>query len=355
MSRLRLKKLVWALGGAALAALLLLLCRALLLPLGLAAALCYILLPLVKRLESYRLPGWLAILLVYAGLFSLLAAACVWGVPRLWRDAAAIGQLLPETVASCQTFWQTCHDTWPERLGLPMLPAFMDDCLSDFISGLGDNLYDWLLRSLRLLPSFFSNISTLIFAPVFAFYFMRDRRIFTGFMRQWLPEAWARRLLPLLRELNQMLRCFVRGYLLVALCVGLLFYLLLWLCGVKYSFTLGLIMATAELIPYLGPLLAFLPCLLLVLVQGRLAVVKMLIIWLVVQQLENIVISPRIMGGAVHLHPLYIIFAVLVGGYWFGVLGMIIAVPLAASLAPVAGWLWRWWKGSRDITTPWTF
>lgn len=355
MSRLRLKKLVCALGGALLLLLLLLICRALLLPLGLAAALCYVLLPLVKRLEAYRLPGWLAILLVYAGLFSLLAAAGIWGVPRLWRDVAAIGQLLPETITSCQTFWQNCHDTWPERLGLPMLPDFLDNCLRDFVSGLGESLYDWLLRSLRLLPSFFSNLSTLIFAPVFAFYFMRDRQTFVELTRKWLPATWARRLLPLLRELNQMLRCFVRGYLLVALCVGLLFYLLLWLCGVKYSFTLGMIMATAELIPYLGPLLAFLPCLLLVLVQGRLAVVKMLVIWLVVQQMENIVISPRIMGGAVRLHPLYIIFAVLVGGYWFGVLGMIIAVPLAASLAPVAGWLWRWWKGSRDLTQPWTF
>ena len=98
MARLRLKKLAWATGGLILLLLLLLLCRALLLPLGLAAALCYILLPLVKRLEGYRLPGWLAIALVYAGLFSLLCAAAVWGVPRLWRDVAAIGQLLPETV-----------------------------------------------------------------------------------------------------------------------------------------------------------------------------------------------------------------------------------------------------------------
>ena len=87
MARLRLKKLAWATGGLILLLLLLLLCRALLLPLGLAAALCYILLPLVKRLEGYRLPGWLAIALVYAGLFSLLCCPCC---RLLWTIACVI-------------------------------------------------------------------------------------------------------------------------------------------------------------------------------------------------------------------------------------------------------------------------
>lgn len=256
MAKIRLKKLAWALFYAALILSLLLLCRALLLPLGLAAALCYILLPAVKKLESWRLPSWLAILLVYLALFSGLAAILGWGVPRLWRDLAAIGQLLPETVASCRSLWQDCHTALPQRLGLPQLPAFVDDCMADFIQSLGDGLYNWLTRSLKLLPSLFSNLSTLIFAPVFAFYLLRDRQTFAKLAQEQLPSHFCRRLKPLLAELNAMLTGFVRGYLLVAVCVGLLFYLLLWLFGVDYSFTLGLIMAVAELIPYLGPLLA---------------------------------------------------------------------------------------------------
>ena len=150
MAKIRLKKLAWALFYAALILSLLLLCRALLLPLGLAAALCYILLPTVKKLESWRLPSWLAILLVYLALFSGLAAILGWGVPRLWRDLAAIGQLLPETVASCRSLWQDCHTALPQRLGLPQLPAFVDDCMADFIQSLGDGLYNWLTRSLKL-------------------------------------------------------------------------------------------------------------------------------------------------------------------------------------------------------------
>lgn len=355
MAKIRLKKLGWALLCAGLAAGLLLLCQALLLPLLLAAALCYILLPAVKWLEAKGVRSWLAILLLYALLFGSIGAALCWAVPRLWRDLAAIGQLLPETVSGCRSFWQSCHTELPQRLGLPALPAFMDECLEDFGQTLGQSLYSWLSRSLKLLPSMFSNLSTLIFAPVFAFYLLRDRQTFAKLAKGLLSPQLSRRLSPLLADVNHILRGFVRGYLLVALCVGLLFYLLLWLWGVDYSFTLGLIMAVAELIPYLGPLLAFLPCLLLVLVQGKLAVGKMLLVWLVVQQLENLFISPRIMAGAVQLHPLYIICAVLVGGYWFGVTGMILAVPLAATLSPAAHWLGHWWRGARDMEQPWYY
>ena len=138
----------------------------------------------------------------------------------------------------------------------------------------------------------------------------------------------------------------------MAACVGLIFYLLLWLFGVKYSFTLGLIMAVAELIPYLGPLLAFVPSVLLALVGGgQGALIKMLLIWLCVQQLENLVISPRIMGGAVRLHPAYVIGAVLVWGFWFGVTGMIAAVPLAAALRPVTIFLANWWREGLEVST----
>lgn len=347
MARVRIKKLTIWLILLALGLALLWVCRVVLVPLLLAALLAYLLLPPVKLLERW-LPGWLAIVVVYTLVGLLVAAGFWWGMPRLLRDFSALSALVPRTLAGGQALLQACSVGLPRLLGLSSASTVWEDFLVRFAAGIGESLYGWVERSMCLLPSLFSSLSMLVFAPVFAFYLLRDREIFRRAIQRLLPEDWALSIWPLFTELNAILHGFVRGYVLVALCVGVLFYLLLWLCGVDYAFTLGLIMAVAELIPYIGPFIAFIPCLLLVLVQGRIAVIKMLVIWLVVQQLENIVISPHIMSDAVRLHPLYVILAVLVGGFWFGVPGMILAVPLAASLAPVARWVYGWWMNCQS-------
>lgn len=354
MRRARGKRLLLGLAGLSMGLLVLWLGRVLVLPLAVAGLLCYLLLPLVRRLEGWGLKSCWAILLAYGALFGGTALAACWGLPRLWRDLAAIGQLMPETVAEGVELWERCTSLLPEALGLwvgELLPGAWAGVGERLLGSLGENVTAWLGRSLRLLPSFFGNLSMLIFAPVFAFYLLRDREALSEWAWRRLPWYWRRRLWPLFSELNGLFRSFVRGYLLVAACVGLLFYLLLWLFGVKYSFTLGLIMTVAELIPYLGPLLAFVPSVLLTLAGGgQGALIKMLLIWLCVQQMENLVISPRIMGGAVRLHPAYVIGAVLVGGFWFGVTGMIAAVPLAAALKPTAIFLANWWREGREVS-----
>lgn len=343
MARLRIKRLVLWLVLLALGVGLLWLCHVVLLPLILAGLLAYLLLPPVKLLER-RLPGWLAIVLVYGAVALVICGGVWWAMPRLLRDFSALSALVPRTLAGGQQFLQMCSVGLPRMLGLSASSAVWEDFLVRFAAGVGESLYGWVERSMCLLPSLCSGLSMLVFAPVFAFYLLRDRAIFGRSLLGLLPEDWGRAVQPLLAELNTIMHGFVRGYFLVALCVGTLFYLLLWLCGVDYAFTLGLIMVTAELIPYIGPFLAFVPCALLVLVQGRTALLKLIVIWLVVQQLENMVISPRIMSDAVRLHPLYVILAVLVGGSWFGVPGMVLAVPVAASLAPVMRWVYDWWR-----------
>jgi predicted PurR-regulated permease PerM len=362
VERVRRKKLdccaVWA-GWAALAALLLFCCRVLILPLCLAAVLCCILLPAVRLLEGWRLPSWLAILLAYLVFFGGLAALGYWGVPRLWRDLSAISELLPDMLRSLDSAWQG----WCAGLArFAWMSGAADSAQTPQLSGgwldkiwgcIIDSLYFWVERSVRLLPSFCSNLcaglSMLIFAPLFAFYLMRDRALFLKAARDLLPSGGELGLRALLSELCRLLNSFVRGYFLVAMCVGALFYLLLWLFRVKYSFTMGLLMFLAELIPYLGPFLAFFPCALLAALQGRAAVAKMVLIWFAVQQAENLFISPHIMGEAVRLHPLYVILAVLVGGFWCGVPGMILAVPLAAMLKTVGAWGIAWWRDNRGM------
>ena len=319
--------------------------RVLLLPLGAAAVLAYILLPAVRLLENWRWPRMLAVLLPMLAFFALLAAIICWGWPLFRRDFSAIGGLGPQATLLLSAVSHNLQSGLPPILTQTGAAGLFYGCFNHLSAWLADYVTLGLQTVVERLPELFGSLSLLIFAPVFAFYILKDRDDFAAAFAPHLPPALAR----LLADLNSLLQAFVRGYFLVALTVGVLFGLLLKLFGLDYSFTLGLLMLLAELIPYLGPFLAFFPCLLLGLVQGGAAAVKVVVIWLAVQQLENLVISPYIMAEAVRLHPLYIMLAVLVGGWWWGVFGMILAVPLAAALRTV--WLagYRWWQNSAGI------
>ncbi len=345
MRALRWKRLAAGAAVAALALALLYFGRVALLPLALAAVLCYILLPVARRLEKWRLPAGLAAAAALLAFFGGAFLLALWGLPRLWRDLSAIGALAP----AATLLLATVSDGWQRRLA----PAFAQGTLGLLFSGLASRLFGWLAEAaalwlennLEMLPRLLGSLSLLVFTPVFAFYLLRDRAKMAANLQEALPAG----AVQLLRDLNLLLQSFVRGYFYVAVAVGLLFGLLLWLFGLDYSFTLGLLMLLAELIPYLGPFLAFVPCVALALLQGRLAAFKLVIIWAVVQQLEGLVISPHIMAGAVRLHPFYVILAVLVGGFWWGVFGMILAVPLAAAIRTVWQALYRWWRNCETI------
>lgn len=328
------RMVVWALAvGAVLYAV-----RVVLLPMALAAVLCYLVLPLQTKLEGCRVPRGLAAVVSLAGFFALVMGLLAWGWPLLCRDLAELGRLAPivgQIFDEVNRGWQTV--TYDARGGGALLAA-CGTRLAEWLSGLAGKLLE---MSLSALPGLLAGVSLVVFTPVFAFYLLRDR---AGLMAL-LPRG-AR---PLLLDLNHVLQAFVRGYLLVALAVGLLFGLLVWLFGLKYAFTQGLIMLLAELVPYMGPFLAFFPCVALGLVQGRLALIKLLLIWLAVQQLENLLISPSIMAGVMKLPPFYIMLAVLIGGFWWGVFGMILAVPLAAVIKLAGNALAHWWQVTEGV------
>lgn len=329
-----MKMTVWA----AAVGVLLYAVRVVLLPMALAAVLCYLVLPLQKKLEGWRAPRGVAAVVSLAGFFVLLLGLLAWGWPLLCRDLAELGRLAPmagQIFDEVNRGWQNV--TFNTQGGGALL-AMCGTRLAEWLSNLTGKLLE---QSLSVLPGLLAGVSLVVFTPVFAFYLLKDR--------DGLMELLPRGVRPLLLDLNHVLQAFVRGYLLVALAVGVLFGLLVWLFGLRYAFTQGLIMLLAELVPYMGPFLAFFPCVALGLVQGRLALIKLLLIWLAVQQLENLLISPSIMSGVMKLPPFYIMLAVLIGGFWWGVFGMILAVPLAAAIKVTGNALAQWWQIAEGV------
>ncbi len=144
------------------------------------------------------------------------------------------------------------------------------------------------------------------------------------------PRSWRKPLHRYVKDVDTTFGSFIRGQILVSLCVGILSSIALWIVGVPYAFLLGLFIGAADMIPYFGAFIGSLPALITALLESwKLALLTALAI-IIVQQIEGNILSPVIVGRTLQLHPLLIIFALLVGAELGGIIGLLIAVPLLA-------------------------
>ena len=227
---------------------------------------------------------------------------------------------------------------------------------------LGESLISWMPRALQSLPvvgkwlvsqlsamaSWVGLIIGFSLIPVYLFYFLLEKR---GIQRSWtdyLPVHESRtkeELVFVLKSINDYLILFFRGQVLVALCDGVLCTIGFLLIGLPYAFLIGLAAGFLSIVPYLGFVISLVPALVLAIIQYGvwLHLVLTLVVFGVVQSLEGLFISPKIMGDRVGLHPLTIIVAVMLGtALMGGILGGILAIPLTAALRVLMfRYVWR--------------
>ncbi|TDA64484.1 MAG: AI-2E family transporter [Clostridia bacterium] len=306
--------------------------RQVLLAFLLAAALAYLLDPWVDYLQRLGLGRTWAILSLYvAGLGTLLVFA-FYAVPGLQREVQALASSLPGYTRELEAVLDTYH-----RAELPAT-------LTAVVQQVEDRLEAVVITSARqfaaALVGIVSQLVNIVLVPVIAFYFLRDKELIARYLVRSLPSSWREDLVPLGASINRILLGFVQGRLLVAVIVSALTALGLAIINMDFALILGLLAGVAEIIPYFGPLLGAIPALLLALPQGGYMPLYVAAVLVAVQQLESNLIAPKILGDSVGLHPLVVIFALLAGGYLWGVVGLVVAVPLAGVIRILLAYLW---------------
>jgi predicted PurR-regulated permease PerM len=199
----------------------------------------------------------------------------------------------------------------------------------------------WLFGQVGRLASWFGVLAGLALIPVYTFYFLLEKRGISSRWTDYLPVAdsgFKNELVFVLNSINNYLITFFRGQVLVAICDGILYATGFLIIGLPYAVLIGAMAVVLTMIPFLGAIVTCFTGLLIALVQfgDWLHPLEVLVVFGLVQALEGLVISPRIMGGRVGLHPVTIIIAVMVGTTLLGgVLGGILAIPLTAALRVV--------------------
>ncbi len=209
--------------------------------------------------------------------------------------------------------------------------AYTDNLLT-----LGANQINTLLNNIVILSfGVFSGIFAFLSILLITFYLLLERDKIKENIFIFFPHLPKERVKTIAHRIEEKLGAWVRGQLILSFLIGLTTYIGLFVLGVDFALPLAVIAAVLELIPIIGPILSAIPAIIVALVQSSILGIGVAALYLLIQQLENTVIVPKVMEKAVGLSPLVIILALMIGGTTFGVLGALVSVPVAAVISVI--------------------
>ncbi|NMB41022.1 MAG: AI-2E family transporter [Firmicutes bacterium] len=297
-------------------------------PLLLAVVVAYLLCPIVDYLEKQKLSRSAAIGIIYLFFAALLLLLCLNGLPSLLEELEQLASVLPEYT---EKFMSTLSriENFLERYNLP---EGIHNTLDENIEQLQSSLVINLEELSQFLMAFFRQTFALLLVPLFAFYLLRDNALLKIRLLQVVPRQYRSLTEDTIREIDLTLGAYLRGIFIICSSVGVMMYLGLLLIGVQFAIFFGIIFALTDFIPYFGPLIGAVPLLAVTLLHSPGLFWKALILIVIVQQIENQLITPQVLSRSLHFHPLTVIIALLLGGIYLGFWGLILAVPLTAIL-----------------------
>lgn len=308
--------------------------RVVLTPFFVAFALAYLLDPAVDALQRLHLPrsGAIAVLLLCLAGAAVVLILVIY--PTIRFQVEALAHELPRYVTIIQE-WLTPIIRRIGQIDSARVQAFLQELLQRF-EGLPVQILSHVSlvvgSTLASLRGIFTLALNLLVIPVATFYFLRDIDRMRSALPHFLPLSYRDWLMSKIAQIDTLLSGFVRGQLIVALILMVLYTIGLSLVGTPSSILLGIIAGVASLVPFMGLIIGFLPSLLLTFLQFRdwQHLVGVAAVFIVVQALEGNLITPKIVGERLGLHPVVVLLAVLVGGDVFGFLGILLAVPAIA-------------------------
>mgnify|MGYP000972240234 FL=1 len=188
-----------------------------------------------------------------------------------------------------------------------------------------------------VVSSISSTASVLVTMPFVLFFLLKDASHFNKFVISLLPKKLEKPVAETIDEIDDKVGSYIQGQMLVSLCIGIMLFIGYNIIGLHYAFSLATIAAFLSIVPYLGPVIAITPAMLVAASTSWVMVVKMLVVWGIVQFLEGNIISPNIMGRSMNMHPLTVIFVILIGVNIAGVVGAIIGIPVYSILKVLVG------------------
>lgn len=301
-------------------------------------ALAFVLDPAVTLLARHGMPRWAGVVVMYVAVVAIVWALIAFALPPISRQTSDFIAQLPELGASVEDIERGLEDWY---LGLPLpaeIRSMVDQQVATGGQAFADILRGLLAPTLNALVRVATFILGLVVVPVWLFFVLKDRAGFSRSVAGAMPPSWRADAENLLGLLGRIGGRWVRGQLLlgasifVATTIGLTILTVIGFAEFgQFTLVLALIAGLLEWFPIIGPIVAAVPAILIGLSIGFPAAIAAAVLYIGIQQLENNILVPKVMGDAVELHPAVMILALVVGGALFGIGGAILAAPTVAA------------------------
>jgi predicted PurR-regulated permease PerM len=294
----------------------------------LGALLAFLILPAVDLLQSRGVPRSLGVLLVFAGVAGVIWLLVRAMAPLFGDEVNNLIKQLPALAALAQ------EQLSPIERGNQLLILGYSVDLSFYAKEVTKNMNSFLLgqfaNALGLGLTAITTLLQFLLLLIVAFLVALNAHEFSGFMRRMVPPDYRSDFDEIWHRTKRMLYAYMRGQLIVAALIGFLSTIAVWLLGLKYPLALGLLAGLSALVPYIGPYIGAIPAVLIALTIGPYQALAVAVSYVVISNVIFNFISPRVVGNAVQLPSLVVIVAFLAGFSMAGILGMFVAVPVAA-------------------------
>lgn len=312
-------------------------------PLILAIIVSFVLNPFVNAVVAIplgtrhvHLPRGIAILVVFllTGLLLTLVTTFVL-FPFINEFNKFVGDL-PRLVTKIQSLIMLIQ----QQANLAQIPDNIRQIIENGLGGAASYAVSLVRNAFNTVFSFATQMIELLIVPVLAYYFLKDWRSLKEGVVTLFPVSIRQRAVTIIEEMAIVVSNYIRGQVVISVIIGLLVFSGMYFLKVDYPLVLGLLATLTEAIPIIGPIIGSIPALLLASLVSPILAIKVAAFYLIIHQIENNIIVPNIMGHTIDLHPLLIIISLLIGGQFYGITGMFLAVPVAAVLKVLLRHLW---------------
>ncbi len=277
--------------------------------------------PVVDKICRSKCPRVLAVIFVYLIILGIISAAVYFVVPPLIVQIKQLAELLPDYL---KTFGNLLANI--RSIGnTAWLNASQEtlNSVSNFLGGFLQNIFNTTI-------GFFNGAAALAVIFILTLYLVLDENGVKKFFVSMFPIKQKTRLMTIGNKIGMKLGGWLRGQIILGVIVGVIVYVGLLLMHIPYALTLGIFAGVLEIIPIIGPIISAVPAILIAFTIAPTTALMVTIFYIIVQELENKLLVPKVMQYTVGLNPISIIIIILVGAKLMGILGMLLAVPVAS-------------------------